>query len=118
MPKKHCKNCKHSRNIESTVTEDFKIIPEINECSNSNVTIKFMESYDWNEAELAKNCKYYHPKPVGNCSNCDYYIATPIPQWNLFVKTLYGEVPVCSEKCQKELELKMEDYYKKKNDNC
>jgi hypothetical protein len=118
MPEKHCKNCKHSRNIESIVTEDFQIIPELNECSNAHVTIKFMESHNWKESELAKNCEHYEPKPVGNCSNCDYYIATPIPQWSMFVKALYGEVPVCSEKCKKELESKIENYNKEKNNNC
>lgn len=114
MQKKECKNCKHSRTIEETITADFKMLPEINECSNPEVTFKFMQKFQWREDLLAENCKHYSPKPVGECGNCKEYIKAPIYQWEIYSKDIFGKIAVCSESCRKELDEKINKYKDKK----
>lgn len=102
--KKKCKHCKHVSVTNEEVKEDFTFIPKSYECVNPDVTVKFMNRYNWDVDKMAEFCKHFNPKKIKECSNCGREINKPAWSWRLWVENIFGNVPVCSLSCQKTLD--------------
>jgi hypothetical protein len=58
------------------------------------------------EKWMAKDCPYFTPHLIDSCSNCKQSINQPEYTWQLWVSGYFDKLPVCSEKCRTELQIK------------
>jgi len=95
-----CRQCKYTKNENSS------------ECIHSKITPEFMDMHNWNPKSLAKNCKYFEKdsKETANlkakCMNCGK-IMDSNTEW-FYVKVGDMHKPVCSMECKEEVESKLD----------
>ena len=95
-----CKQCKHTKNKESS------------ECIHPKITPEFMDTYNWNPKLLAKKCRYFDKDKeresmlTASCMNCGKEMTTN-EEW-FYVEIADMQKPVCSLECKEEVEQKID----------
>lgn len=61
-------------------------------------------------SENGEGCLLFVPRLIEACGNCGRDIGKPEFEWKLWCSSVHSQIPVCSEKCQKELDKKMNSW--------
>ena len=95
-----CKQCQHTKNINSK------------ECIHREVTPQFMEKFNWNPERLALECKFFKKdikegKKEIDCICCGETM-TNNQEW-FYADTSLEKVPVCSINCKDKIEKEIKE---------
>lgn len=106
MWERSCFDCKNA-----IIMEDRSVGIEayVEDCKHGDKPeIQAMFDKELDETTMAKDCPYFDPHLYTECANCKTPINQPIYSWELFVVGAWCELPVCSEKCKAELQIKVD----------
>ena len=96
---KTCYNCQHSRIIPDTKVVD---------CLHSEVDFGVLDKYKRNPMVIPQYCGQYTPEMVQKCRHCEKIIHHPLYNWQYWVEDVFEDLPVCSRKCQEELQAELD----------
>lgn len=122
MTKRSCANCGHHKWYPGGITKDFVQRPDIHECTCQYVPYTVFDEakqdrdekgWEWDPDVMPEICGYYTPELVGECKQCGKYVETPRLEWELWVEDPFGTLPVCSKKCQRKLQARVDRQVKK-----
>ncbi len=98
--KRTCCNCQYSR----VIGKDNKII----DCINNEVDFNLLDKYKRNPILMPKICGHYKPKLIKKCKYCGHPINQPLWNWPYWVEDVFEDLPVCSYRCQRILQNKLD----------
>ena len=94
---KSCRNCKYSRSLNKVI-----------DCLNPEVDYKLLDKYKKNPRVIPEFCGNYEPEMVKKCCYCDETINSPEYNWKYWVEDVFENLPVCSRRCQEELQAELD----------
>ena len=112
---KSCNNCQYSR-----IIPDSKVV----DCLHLEVDFNVLDQYKRVPTIVPEHCGYYEPKIIKSCKNCEEIINHPAYSWRYWVEDVFEQLPVCSRRCQENLQDKLDQRtdnlkinYKKEEDD-
>ena len=97
MQGKSCHNCKHSRSIHKVI-----------DCLQPDVDYKLLDKYKKNPRVIPQFCGQYTPEMIIKCRCCKETIHHPVYNWRYWVEDVFEDLPVCSRRCQEELQAELD----------
>ena len=101
---KSCYNCQHSR-----ILPDSKVV----DCLHLEVDFNVLDQYKRTPRVVPHYCGQYAPEIVKKCRHCEEIINQPAYDWQYWVEDVFEDLPVCSRRCQEQLQSELD----KRTDN-